>query len=204
LLKVVQTHKDVVVRGMKRPADAAAGADAGQEPPAKKVTELKRVEDMFVNVKKYGPTHKQQEQFETDLAVMVSKETSVPLSIVDSPWFRILVLRSDPRLVFPNRQRFTSDILPRVMRDCKAKHTVPFIDKCTGAWLTFDLWMKGGIKVDVFGLNAHVIVDPCDFGAPQGTPWTKRVFNVGIINCKSSKADEMQPKVGAIEGCCTT
>ena len=84
MLKVVQTHKDVVVRGMKRPADAAAGADAGQEPPAKKVTELKRVEDMFVNVKKYGPTHKQQEQFETDLAVMVSKETSVPFLTLDS------------------------------------------------------------------------------------------------------------------------
>ena len=31
---MVQTHKDVVVCGMKRPADASAGADAGQEPPA--------------------------------------------------------------------------------------------------------------------------------------------------------------------------
>jgi len=35
--------------------------------------------------------------------------------------------------------------------------------------------MKGGVKVDVFGINAHVIVDPCDFGAPEHTPWIKKV-----------------------------
>jgi hypothetical protein len=54
-------------------------------------------------------------------------------------------------------------------------YTTPYLKKCHGAWLTFDLWMKGGVKVDVFGVNAHVIVDPCDFGAPEHTPWIKKV-----------------------------
>ena len=125
---------------------------------------MSTIEAHFANCKKYGPEDHRQLQFETDLAVLVSKETSLPLSIVNSPYFRILALRGDPRLVFPDRHRFTNIILPRVAKSCKDIHTTPFTEKCVGAWLTFDLWMKGGVKVDVFGLNAHIMVDPCDFG----------------------------------------
>jgi len=140
------------------------------------LTALGRVDAMYQNVVKYGPLDERQVTFETDLAVLVSKETSLPLSIVTSPWLRTLVLRRDPRIVFPDRRFFTETIIPRVRKICEDVHTTPYLTNCHGVWLTFDLWMKGGIKVDVFGINAHVIVDPCDFGAPPNTPWIKKVY----------------------------
>ena len=54
---------------------------------------------MYQNVVKYGALDERQVTYETDLAVLVSKETSLPLSIVTSPWLRTLVLRRDPRIV---------------------------------------------------------------------------------------------------------
>jgi len=131
------------------------------------LTNLGRVDAMYQNVVKYGALDKRQRSFETDLAVLVSKETSLPLSIVASPWFRTLILRRDPRVVFPRRCVFTENIIPRVRKDCEEMYTTPYLKKCHGSWFTFDLWMKGGVQVDVFGINAHVIVDPCDFGAPE-------------------------------------
>ena len=46
---------------------------------------LGRVDAMYQNVVKYGALDERQVRFETDLAVLVSKETSLPLSIFTSP-----------------------------------------------------------------------------------------------------------------------
>jgi len=62
------------------------------------LTALGRVDSMYQNVVKYGALNEHQVRFETDLVVLVSKETSLPLSIVTSPWFRTLVLMRDPRI----------------------------------------------------------------------------------------------------------
>ena len=73
------------------------------------LTALGRVDAMYQNVVKYGALDEHQVTFETDLAVLVSKETILPLSIVTSPWLRTLVLRRDPRIVFPDR-RFLCEV----------------------------------------------------------------------------------------------
>ena len=75
------------------------------------LTALGRVDAMHQNVVKYGALDERQVTFETDLAVLVSKETSLPLSIVTSPWLHTLVLRRDPRIVFPDRRFFTETII---------------------------------------------------------------------------------------------
>ena len=73
------------------------------------LTALGRVDAMYQNVVKYGPLDERQVRFETDLTVLVRKETSLPLSIVTIPWLRTLVLRRDPRIVFPDR-RFLCEV----------------------------------------------------------------------------------------------
>ena len=52
---------------------------------------------MYQNVVQYGALDERQVAFETDFAVLVSKESSLPLSTVTSPWLRTLVLMRDPR-----------------------------------------------------------------------------------------------------------
>jgi len=109
------------------------------------LTNLDRVDAMYQNVVKYGALDQRQRSFETDLAVLVSKETSLPLSIVESPWFCTLIFRRDPCVVNPRRRVFTENIFPRVRKDCEEMYTTPYLKKCHGVWLTFDLSMKEGV-----------------------------------------------------------
>jgi len=80
--------------GVKRVSSEMAGGGK------RSLTALGRVYAMYQNVVKYGALDERQVTFERDFVVLVSKETSLPMSIVTSPWLRTLVLRRDPRIVF--------------------------------------------------------------------------------------------------------
>jgi len=75
------------------------------------LTALGRVDAMYQNVVKYGALDEHQVTFETDLAVLVSKQTSLPLLIVSIPLFRTLLFRRDPHVMGQQFDNFESTFL---------------------------------------------------------------------------------------------
>jgi len=71
----------------------------------------------------YSKNDLQQKQFEEDLALFTAKEL-VPLSFVEAPFFRRLVLRQNLRLNFPSRQVIVlvNEILLKITEKTKEKY----------------------------------------------------------------------------------
>ena len=108
-------------------------SDGGGRESKRTLTNSGRVDTMYQNVVEYGALDERQLSFETDLSVLVNKETSLPLSIVASPWVRTLIFRRDPRVVFPRTRVFTENIIPRVRKHCEELYTTPYLKQCHGA-----------------------------------------------------------------------
>jgi hypothetical protein len=58
----------------------------------------------------YSKIDPHQIQFEKNLVLFIAKEL-VPLSFVEAPFFRRLILRQNPCVSFPSRHQLMNDIL---------------------------------------------------------------------------------------------
>jgi len=68
----------------------------------------------------YNKDDPHQKQFEEDFALLITKEL-VPLSLVESPFFRRLIPRQNLWLIFLFMQKLRHDILPRIVKRTKEK-----------------------------------------------------------------------------------
>jgi hypothetical protein len=57
-------------------------------------------------------------KFEKDLVLFITKEF-MPLSFVEAPFFRRLILRQNPQLNFPLWQKFKNNFLPMIIEQTK-------------------------------------------------------------------------------------
>jgi len=71
------------------------------------------ISNFFANVIPYSKDNPNQKQFEEDLALFIAKEL-VPLSFVEALFFRRLLMRQNPCVVFPSRRALVNDNLPRL------------------------------------------------------------------------------------------
>jgi hypothetical protein len=116
---------------------------------------------IFCNIVFYNKDDLHQKQFEEDLVMLIAKEL-VPLSLVEAPFFRRLVLRQNPRLSFPSKQKLRHDILLRIAERTKERFVSPTLDSCNTYIVSFDLWMSRG-GVDTFVLIVHFLNDKWEF-----------------------------------------
>ncbi len=87
----------------------------------------------------------------------------MPLSFVEAPFFKRLVIRKNPCLTFPSRQKLKHDILPRIAKRTKERFVSPTLHSCNTCIVFFNLWMSRG-GVDIFVLIVHFLNDkwePC-------------------------------------------
>ncbi len=94
--------------------------------------------------------------------MLIAKEL-VPLSFVEAPFFRRLVLRKSLWLIFPFKQKLRHDILLGIAKTTKERFASPTIDSYNICITSFDLWMSRG-SVDTFVFIVHFLNDkwePC-------------------------------------------
>jgi len=105
----------------------------------------------------YSKNDPQQKQFEKDLALFITKEL-VPLSFVETPVFRRLVLKQNPRFNFPSMRVLITEILLKITKKMKEKYISLALESCNTCTISFDLWMSI-TKVDTFVLIVHFLND---------------------------------------------
>jgi hypothetical protein len=94
--------------------------------------------------------------------LLIAKEF-VPLSFVEAPFFRRLVLRQNPQLTFPSTQKLRHDLLPHIVERTKERFVSPTLHSCNTCTVPFNLWMSRG-GVDIFVFIMHFLNDkwePC-------------------------------------------
>ena len=77
----------------------------------------------------------------TDLVLLVAKG-NIPLSMVENPWLRRLVLRCDAQVVFPTRNQLSKEHIPQLLATTMERYVYPVINNCDTVTVTFDLWMS--------------------------------------------------------------
>lgn len=80
-------------------------------------------------------------RFIEDLVLLIAKG-NVPLSMVENPWLRRLVLRCDARVVFPTRNQLSKEHIPQLLATTMERYVYPVINNCDTVTVTFDLWMS--------------------------------------------------------------
>lgn len=103
----------------------------------------------------YASTDPHQLSFMEDLLLYICKSYQ-PLSTVEDPWFRRLVLSQNPRVVFPSRRQLMREHLPAMVAKTMEKFVLPLLETCDTATATFDLWMSRG-GVDTFTLVVNFL-----------------------------------------------
>jgi hypothetical protein len=98
-----------------------------------------------------------QKLFEEDLTLSIAKEL-VPLSFVEVPFFRRLVMRQNPCLVFPSRQALLNNILPRLAKQTKERFILSTLKSCHSCTISFDIWISKA-KMDTFVMIVHFLND---------------------------------------------
>ncbi len=94
--------------------------------------------------------------------LFIAKEL-VPLSFVEAPFFRRLILKYNPRLNFPSRQKFRNELLPMITKWTKERFLFLALQSCNTCTISFDLWMLSG-SIYTFVLIVHFLNDkwePC-------------------------------------------
>ncbi|GMH40414.1 hypothetical protein BSKO_08318 [Bryopsis sp. KO-2023] len=115
------------------------------------------VTQFFHKKRKYKANSKQQQIFIQDLLLFIVKELQ-PLSIVEGPFFRQMLLRCDPNFVFPSRRRVRDVLLKELRQKVDREHVAPILKVAGSISLTFDLWMSRKTE-DLFAMIAHWIGD---------------------------------------------
>jgi hypothetical protein len=104
----------------------------------------------------------------------------VPLSFVEAPFFRRLVLKQNPWLTFPFRQKLRHYILPRIAKRTKERFIFPTLHSCNTFTVSFNLWMSRG-GVDTFVLIVHFLNDK----------WEPCHVTIGFFNIMNTSVNAM-------------
>ena len=111
----------------------------------------------FGSMNPYKKMDQQHIHFTEDLVWYLAKGYR-PLSTVENPWFRRLVLRQAPRVVFPSRKQLVEDALPAMVTKTMDRYVLPSLASSVTASASFDLWMSRG-GVDTFALVINFLSD---------------------------------------------
>jgi hypothetical protein len=96
------------------------------------------------------------------LALFIAKEL-LPLSFVETPFFRRLVFKQNPHLNFPSMEVLVNEILLKITKKTKEKYISSTFESCNTCTISFDLWMSI-TGVDTFVLIVQFLNDkwePC-------------------------------------------
>ncbi len=116
----------------------------------------------FDSVMPYSKNDLEQKQLEEDLALFIVKEL-VPLSFVEAPFFRRLILRQHPCFNFPSSWVLINEVLLKITKKMKEKYIFSTLESCNTCMVSFDLWMSR-LGVDTFVFIVHFLNDkwePC-------------------------------------------
>jgi hypothetical protein len=119
-----------------------------------------KVTEHFKSKKKLKRSSVRQKAFERDLLLLLVKDLR-PISFVDSPYVRQLILRLDPSVTIPSRREVREKLLPELRRWVNEEYVKPSLSKALGVCISFDLWMSRKTE-DLFAVVAHYI-DPESF-----------------------------------------
>lgn len=120
-----------------------------------------------------------QREFNTKLAVLISKN-HLPLSTVDSPWFRSLIKTADPRLGVPSRRTLVDRILPDVSERVLEKFVSNVVKEAESGCLALDLWMSAGAS-DIFGLMFSTVTEKFEM----------REFCIGLLHTENTTGEAL-------------
>ena len=98
-------------------------------------------------------THPGQKSLTYSLVSNLIVGCGLPVSIVDSPYFRAFVRDLDPKYAVPCRQAVSSVILPDLLKAKKEK-LQRFLNACTDVALTTNIWMDRRAHA-FFGMTVH-------------------------------------------------
>ena len=114
------------------------------------------VSSFVKHTSKYGHNDPRQ-QFITNAVVMLIAGDLLSLSLVESPRFRELMHRADPRYIVPSRKHLTTKLIPdkssSIDSDIKSK-----LKKAQAVCLTIDLWSNRQMR-SFIGITGHFILD---------------------------------------------
>jgi hypothetical protein len=79
-----------------------------------------------------------------------------PLSFVESPWLRRLVLHQCKRVQFPIQKQLMNEVLPNIMKKPKEKYVFPTFISCITCITSFDFWMLC-VGYDMFAMVVNFI-----------------------------------------------
>ncbi len=79
----------------------------------------------------------------------------MPLSSIDSPFFRRLILKHNSCAYFPSRLQLMNEKLLRLIKKTKKKFIYEVLETCDICMVSFDSWMLRGL--DTFVLIIHLL-----------------------------------------------
>jgi hypothetical protein len=65
-----------------------------------------------------------------------------PLSLIDNPWVRWLVLHQNGKTIFPSWHQLVKDILPNTKNKTLHQYVYPPLAQAVTCTISFDLWMS--------------------------------------------------------------
>ena len=133
--------------------DLADGNTSGQGKQLsrnRKGTTPGTITSFFASSKPYKPTDSTQQAFLEDLVLYIAKAYR-PISITENIWFRRLILRLAPCVVFPSRREITDKLIPSMVSEIQTEYLQPSLKECITGSVTFDLWMSRD-TTDIFAM----------------------------------------------------
>ena len=110
-----------------------------------------------VGVKKWKPIDCGKQKELTDAVVSFVASDLQPLSVVESPAFRKLLEKAEPRYTMPSRKHLSSKLIPKCFEELYSKIVV-WLQRAPRVCLTLDIWTNRQMR-SYLGMTAHFIID---------------------------------------------
>jgi hypothetical protein len=107
--------------------------------------------------------------------VLLIAKGCIPLSLIESPWVRRLVLMCDSKMAFPSRRQLVKEHIPTMFMKTMEQYVLPLIGKCTTVSVTFELWMSRGTQ-DTFCMVLNFL----------DTDWMPQHVTVGVLRAENT------------------
>jgi hypothetical protein len=121
----------------------AQGDEPQQETTKKRKNISPSLITKFGNHQPYNKTNLVQHGFHEDLILYITNGYH-PLSSIENPWLRRMVLKQCPRVLFPFQHQPMTNVLPNIVKKIKEKCFLPSFTSCVTCITSFNLWMSCG------------------------------------------------------------
>ena len=136
---VERDHEQEFVRYSKHAKEIEGAArDERQKGKKQKSLPPSSITNFFTSAWPYNKCDTMQIRFIEDLVLLISKR-NVPLSMVENPWLRHLVLRCDARVLFPTHNQLSKEHISQLLATTMERYVYPIINNCDTVTITFDL-----------------------------------------------------------------